>query len=165
MRKTTTFCLLVVALLLASGGAASAQFSVAAPTGSAIQLPEGTKLDLQNAAELSADELREALESPSCSSALEQKSATACIACTGANCTGNCYLIPCGRYINANQQVPPQAGFLSFVTGCGTTYVSTCNDLASAPNPPCQLFALPSASWGNNTCVNSALVLQSVGCL
>lgn len=169
MLKKTLFCLFSFALLFGSGNALFAQdspFTAAPPAGGVIQLHEGTKLDLQNAAELTPEELRAALEQSSCSGAKGTEAPTFCVACTELNCGGNCYAVPCGRYANAKDQVPPQPGFRSFVTGCTTTYVSTCNDLASAPNPPCQLFAFQSAVWGNNTCVNSnQLVLQSVGCL
>jgi hypothetical protein len=167
MLKKITFCLFSFALLLGSGNALFAQkapeFTAAPKVGAAIQLPGDTKLNLQNAADLTPEELRVALEKTSCSTASEQKSATGCFACTAANCTGTCFAIPCGLYINANQQVPPVAGFLSFVTGCGTTYVSTCNDINGVA--PCQAFALPSSSWGNNSCINSSLLLQSVGCI
>ena len=78
-----------------------------------IQLPEDTKLDLRNAATLTDEELRAALEKRSCSGGSDQKAVDACFACTAANCTGTCYRIPCGLYINASQQVPPPAGFVS----------------------------------------------------
>ena len=150
MLKKITLCLFSFALLLGSGSSLFAQkdpeFTAAPKAGAAVQIPEGTKLDLQNAAELTPEELRVALEKPSCSTGNEQKPATFCIACTAANCTGTCYAIPCGRYINANQQVPPAPGFLSFVTGCNTTFVSTCNDLGTAA--PCQGFSFSSASLG-----------------
>lgn len=171
MLKKITFCLFSFALFLGSGNLLFAEkaprFSVAPPAGGVVRLPEGTKLDLRNSAELTDEELRAALEKSSCSTEKKgvtgEKSATHCFACTGSNCTGTCYAIPCGFYINANQQVPPVPGFSSFGTGCGTTYVSTCNDLNGTA--PCQLFAFSSASWGNNACINSSLLLQSVGCL
>jgi hypothetical protein len=168
MLKKTALCGIAFALLLVCGNTLFAQeaprFFAAPPAHGVVQLQEGTKLDLRNAAELTADELRAALEKTSCSGkVVGEKSATACFACTAANCTGTCYQIPCGHYVNANQQVPPAAGFVSFVTGCTTTYVSTCNDLSSTA--PCLLFAFSSATWGNNTCINSSAVLQSVGCV
>jgi len=156
------FCAL---LIVCSGGvfAQKAQFSAAPPNGGVVQLPAGTELGLRNIADMTADELREALKTPTCSTSKAVRSATACAACTALNCTGTCFAIPCGNFANANQQVPPVAGFRSFVTGCTTTYVSTCANLSGVA--PCQLFAFASAAWGNNTCVNSnTLVLQSVGC-
>jgi hypothetical protein len=169
MLKKTLFCLFGFALLLGSGNALFAQdspFTAAPPAGGVVQLHEDTKLNLRNSAELTAEELRAALETSSCSTARGAESATACAACTGLNCTGNCYAVPCTFYANAKDQVPPQPGFRSFVTGCTTTYVSTCNDLSADPAQGCQLFAFQSATWGNNTCVNSnTLVLQSFGCV
>ena len=170
MLKKITLCLFSFALLLGSGSSLFAQkdpeFTAAPKVGAAVPIPEGTKLNLQNAAELTPEELRVALEKSSCSTAGEQKAATACFACTAANCTGTCFAIPCGLYINANQQVPPVGGFLSFVTGCNTTFVSTCNDLNGVA--PCRAFSFNSfgvGGWGNNTCINSSLLLQSVGCV
>ena len=168
MLKKTTFCLFIFALLLGSGNLLAqkpAQFSVASPQAGAIKLPEGAKVDLRNAADLTEDELRVIMEKSTCGDdAKMDKAPDACFACTGFNCTGTCFRIQCGTYINANQQIPPVPGFRSFVTGCTTTYVSTCNDLSTTA--PCQGFAFQSAQWGNNTCVNSnQLVLQSVGCL
>jgi hypothetical protein len=171
MLKKITLCLFSLALLLGSGNTLFAQkapeFTAAPKAGVAVQLPEGTKLDLRNAAELTPDELRVALEKSSCSTAKGEKSPTACFACTAANCTGTCFQIPCGFYINAKDQVPPVTGFLSFVTGCGTTFVSTCSDLNGTA--PCQAFsfstAAPPAGWGDNTCINSSLPLLSVGCV
>lgn len=154
------------ALLIAcSGGvfAQKAQFNVAPPNGGIVQLPDGTDLGLRNIAEMTPDELREALETPTCSNSKEVKSATRCAACTALNCTGTCFSIPCGNFANASQQVPPVAGFRSFVTGCTNTFVSTCANLSGVA--PCQLFAFASATWGNNTCINSnTLLLKSVGC-
>lgn len=170
MLKKTTFCLFIFALLLGSGNLLAQEtelFSVTAPKAGVVQLPEGTKLDLRNAAELSPDELKAALETSTCGGEVEvkaDKAPTACFACTGLGCTGTCYVIPCGSYINANQQVPPVAGFRSFATGCTTTYVSTCNDLN--PTAPCQAYSFNTADWGDNVCINSnVLNLQSVGCI
>src|SRR5262245_52269419 len=135
MLKKTMFCLFGAALFLVSGNALFAQkdlgFTGALP-GGVIPLQEGTKVELQNAAELSPEELQAALETSSCTNDKGVKLATHCFACTALNCTGTCYAIPCGRYINANQQVPPAPGFKSFAVGCRTTYVSTCNDLSTA---------------------------------
>jgi hypothetical protein len=167
MLRKIALCLFSFALLLGSGNALFAQkvpeFTAAPKTGAAVQIPEGTKLDLRNAAELTPEELRMALEKASCSTANEQKSATGCFACTAANCTGRCYAIPCGHYINAKDQVPPEPCFYSFVTGCTNTYVSTCDDLNGTA--PCQIFLLSSSSWGNNTCINTSLCIRSIGCL
>lgn len=166
MLKKVTLFALAFALILGAGslraeeGQKVPQFSSAPAAGTVIQLAPDTKLGLQNMADLTPDELKKALESPACGT----KAATFCTACTGLNCTGFCYNIPCGRYANANQQVPPRPGFRSFRTGCSNTLVSTCNDLNTTP--PCQGFQFPSATWGNNTCINSnSLLLQSVGCL
>ncbi|MEO6192283.1 MAG: hypothetical protein ABIS20_04690 [Thermoanaerobaculia bacterium] len=167
MLKKVAFCLFSFALLLDSGKALFAQkasdFTVSSRTGVIVQLPAGTRLDLRNAAELTPEELRAALEKPSCGNAYEQKSANLCAACLGVDCTGTCILIPCGFHANADQQVPPMPGFLSFITGCTTTYVSTCDDLASGTTR-CRLFSYSSAEFGNKTCINSRFLLQSVGC-
>lgn len=161
MLKKITFCLFSVALFLGSGNLIAQeapQFSVAPPAGKVIQHPEGSKPNLQNAAELTAEELKVALEKSSCSTATGEKASFACYACTALNCTGTCYQIPCGFYINADQQIPPVAGFSSFVTGCTSTLVSECADFS------CGYYQFDSAAWGNNTCINSSLLLQSVGC-
>jgi hypothetical protein len=168
MSKKIAFCLLGCALLLASGNVLYAQapsFTLSSPAKGIVQLPPDTKVDLKNSAELTPEELKAALEHPACGGkATGDKSLTACYACTAANCGGICYQIPCGMYANANQQVPPAAGFASFVPGCKTTYVSTCNDLSGTP--PCQLFAFTAPADGSNVCVNAnGFLLQSVGCL
>jgi hypothetical protein len=172
MLKKITLCLFSFALLLGTGNTLFAQkepeFTAVPKTGRVFQLPGDTKLDLQNAAELTPEELRVALETSSCGTAKEQKAPTFCAACTGTGCTGTCYRIPCGTYINANQQVPPAAGFLSFIIGCRTTYVSTCNDLNGVA--PCRLFAFNTNppdpnGWPDNSCISSSAALQSVGCI
>ena len=166
MLKKTTFCLFIFALLLGSGNLLAqelAQFSIAPAPGGVVKLPEGAKLDLRNAAELTPEELKSALETSTCEGEKADKAPDACFACTAANCTGTCYRIPCGFYINANQQVPPAPGFLSFGTGCTRTFVSTCNDLN--PTAPCQAFFFDTAVVGDNVCFNSSIPLQSVGCI
>lgn len=167
MLKKSTFCLFIFALLLGSGNLLAqelVQFSIAPPQGGVVKLPEGAKLNLRNAAELTPEELKAALETSTCGDAKADKDLDACYACTAANCTGTCYRIPCGFYINANQQVPPVVpGFLSFATGCTRTFVSTCNDLN--PTAPCQTFFLDTAVVGDNACFNSSIPLQSVGCI
>jgi len=159
--KKTTFALFALVLLLGSGNSLFAQKDLQLTpiiNESGIRLlPEGTKFDLRNLADFTDEELRQAL-----SGKAGEKSLTHCFACTGANLTGNCYAIPVGTYANANQQIPAQAGFLSFVTGGSFTMVSTCNDLSSTP--PCLAGALDSAVVGNHTGFNSVL-LQSVGCV
>lgn len=156
MLKKTAFGLIAFALLFSSSNVLLAQEAsqftrVDKGQPEALPLPEGTKLDLRNQADLTDEEKAD-------------KSATQCAACTGLNLTGTCYLINVGTYINANQQVPPQAGFRSFVTGGSNTLVSTCNDLSTTA--PCQGFQFPSTIFGNNNAYNSnVLVLQSVGCL
>jgi hypothetical protein len=166
MLKKVAFGLFSFALLLGSGNALFAQpasdFTVSSRTGVIVQLPAGTRLDLRNAAELTPEELRAALEKPSCGNAYEQKSAHLCAACPGTDCTGTCILIPCGLYVNADQQVPPMPGFLSFITGCTTTYVSTCDDLSASTG--CRAFSYSSSVFGNKACINSRYLLQSVGC-
>lgn len=173
MVKKSAFCFFIFALLLGSSNlfaqkpghqfsaGSVGQFSVAPPKGGIVKVPEGVDLGLQNAAELTPEEFRAALEKSTCGGeAKVDKAPFACYACTDFNCFGTCYEIPCGFYINANQQVPPVAGFRSFVTGCTTTYVSPCNDLS------CQVFAFDSAVVGDNVCINSnQFLLQSVGCL
>ncbi len=167
MLKKTAFCLFILALLVGTGNsfAQPESFTVASPDVKWIPLPEGTKVDLPNAADLSPEDLKAALEQSSCSNAAGDKNLDACYVCSGLDCTGTCYRIPCGNYVNANQQVPPLPGFRSLVPGCATTYVSTCNDLASAPNPPCQLFAI--AYPGSKVCLNynGPTPFQSIGCL
>lgn len=169
MLKKITLCLFSVVLFLGSGNLfaqEAPQFSLSSPAGKIIELPEGAKADLRNAAELTPEEFKAALEKSSCSTAAGEKDPGACYACTAANCTGTCYQIPCGFYINAKDQDPPVAGFLSFALGCGTTYVSNCNDLTpSQVDPNCWLYAFPTASWGDNACFNSSVPLQSVGCI
>lgn len=169
MSKNVTLFVLALALILGAAGLQAQeggkvpQFSTAPKVGTVVQLEPNTKIDFKNMADLTPFELEKAFENPSCGGNKADKSATACAFCTGLNCTGNCYAVPCGFGINANQQVPPQAGFRSFVTGCNTTIISTCNNLSSAP--PCQAFAFASATWGNNTCINSnSFAFQSGGC-
>jgi hypothetical protein len=157
MLKKTALCLFSFALLLGSGNALFAQeapeLTLAPKALQAVQFPEGTKL--------TPEELRVALEKSSCSTAPGQKSANLCAACTETNCAGTCYIIPCGTPINADQF--SVAGFWSFVTGCTITYVSTCNDVPSAP-AGCRLYSYLSTVYGNKTCINSRVLLQSVGC-
>jgi hypothetical protein len=170
MLKRTTLGLFALVLLLGAGNALVAQappFSVSTPTGTIEPLTEDMKVSLRNAAELSEEELAAALEKSSCSG---EKNADFCYACTDFNCTGTCYAIPCGFYINAKDQVldPPPAppvapaGFLSIQTGCTTNYVSTCNDLNAAP--PCEAFRL--VGFPAKQCLNwtGLTPLQSVGC-
>jgi hypothetical protein len=163
MLKKITFCLFSVALFFGSGNLfaqEAPQFSVSSPVGKIIEIPEGTKLNLRNAAELTDEELKAALEKSSCSTATgQEKDPFACYAFTGANCTGTFYQIPCGLYINAGQQVPPVVpGFLSFATGCTSTVVSTCADFS------CGGYQFDTAVWGDNACFNSSVPLQAVGC-
>jgi len=167
MLKKTTLCLFALVLLLGAGNVLVAEqplkFTVSTPVGTIEPLTEENKVNLRNAAELTDEELKAALEKSSCSGAIGEKSPTACVACEFANCTGRCYLIPCGFYINAKDQTvppPPPTGFLSFVSGCANTYVSTCNDLGTAPG--CSAAVVPGAP---ELCYTSSLPLQSVGCI
>lgn len=177
MLKKTMFCLFGAALFLVSGNALFAQkdlgFTGALP-GTVVPLEEGTKIELRDAAELTPEELQAALEKSSCSvDKGGAKLPTHCFACTGLNCTGTCYPIPCGFYINAKDQVPPPPGFKSFITGCKTTYVSSCNDLSTAAGCVAGAFPVGPPSPPNfpdNFCINyqagnPAAFLQSVGCV
>ncbi len=174
MFKKIAFCSFILALLLGAGNsfAQPPGFTIASPDVKGIELPEGTKVELQNAADLTAEELKAALEKSSCAAESGEKNLDACFACVGLNCAGPCYRIPCGNYANAKGQIPPQPGFRSFVPGCTTTFVSTCSDLGSGcvtppcpPNPVCQLFAF--AYPGSKVCINynGPTPLQSVGCV
>jgi hypothetical protein len=164
MLKKSAFCFLAVALLLSFGDPAFAKgknpsFTITPPSSGITHLSTGETLNLRNSADLTVEERELALQN-SCGQSIvpQQKAATFCAAFTGPNCTGTGYAIPCGLYINAGQQVPPQTGFLSFLTGCAFTAVSACADFA------CTTYVFDSAIVGNNTCINSSAPLQAVGC-
>lgn len=117
MLKKTAFCLMTLALLL-SGTSLQAQkdvgFSITAPSGSYEVLPEDFKLDLPNAADLSAAELEAALQRTCGGETPEPNDPTFCAAWTGPFCTGQGFAIPCGYQLNG--------AFGSLSTGCTTTY-------------------------------------------
>jgi hypothetical protein len=138
MKKSLIFCLLTVALFLGSTSLfAQADFTIRTQ---GIVVPEG-KLDLPNAADLTPEELKAALES-GCKAAPD-KAPTFCVAYTGVNCTGTAVVIPCGFLVNGT--------FPSFQLGCGTTYCRLSTDgllyaFPVGPAPP---------KFPDNLCINA----------